>query len=298
MADRDWKSYNEQLVRRGELLLGFDFLDKWEDEVRKMNLDKRGKPFVYPESFVKFLAPVRVFFHLPYRQEEGFVEALSKFVPKLGAPDYTTIYRRVSAFVPEFEQSLADLADDVVIAVDSSGIKVTNRGDWIRELWNRRSKRGYLKIHLAVDVKTKQILALEVTDDRVGDADKFKELVNGARKVANVVRVLGDGAYDSRENFDFLEANGIEPGIRPRKGSSGKARGSWSRMYATREFIEDEDQWKMKVGYGMRWAVEGVFSSLKGMFGEFVRAKEFQNMIQEMKLKAFTYNLLLNFVKC
>lgn len=295
---RDWKKYNQELVRRGELLIGFDFLESWDQELKAMNLGKPGKPFAYPTGFVKFLAPVRVFFHLPYRQEEGFVEALSKFVPELRVPDYTTIYRRVSVFVPEFERSIGDLDDEVVIAVDSSGIKVTNRGDWIRELWNRKSKKGYLKIHLAVDVKTKQILAMEVTDDRVGDAEKFGDLVSGARKVANVVKVLGDGAYDSKENFDILEANGIEAGIRPRRGSSGKARGSWSRMYVTREFLEDEETWKRKVGYRERWAVESVFSCLKGMFGEFVSARKFQSMIQEMKLKAFTYNLLLNLAKC
>ena len=295
---RDWKEYNQELVRRGELLIDLVFLESWNQELKAMNRGKRGKPFAYPMSFVKFLAPVRVFFHLPYRQEEGFVEALSKFVPELKVPDYTTIYRRVSAFVPEFEQSLGDLDDEVIIAVDSSGVKVTNRGEWVRELWNRRSKKGYLKIHLAVDVKTKQILAIEVTDDRVADAEEFKDLINGAKKVANVVRVLGDGAYDSKENFDFLEANGIQAGIRPRGGSSGKARGSWPRMYTVREFLEDEGEWKRKVGYGKRWAVESVFSSLKGIFGEFVSAKRFLNMVQEMKLKAFTYNLLLKLTKC
>lgn len=190
------------------------------------------------------------------------------------------------------------LEGEVVIAIDSSGIKVTNRGEWVRELWNRKSKRGYLKIHLAVDVETKQILAMEVTDDRVSDSEKFKDLVNGARKVAKVVRVLADGAYDSKENFDFLDASGMEAGIKPGRGSSGKARGCWSRMYATREFLKGEDEWKRRVAYGKRWMAESVFSVLKGTFGEFVSAKKFQNMVQEMKLKAFTYNLLLNLLKC
>lgn len=297
MQKRDWKTYNQELVRRGELLIDLDFLENWDEELKSMNRGKRGRPFDYPTGFVKFLAPVRVFFHLPYRQEEGFVEALSKLVPGLKVPDYSTIYRRVSAFVPEFERSLGDLGDEVVIAVDSSGIKVTNRGEWVRELWGRKSRKGYLKIHLAVDVKSKQILAMEVTDDRIADAEKLKDLVKGASTVANVVRVLGDSAYDSKENFDFLEANGIEPGIKPRSSSSGKARGSWPRMYVTREFLEDEDAWKRKVGYGKRWMVESVFSSLKGMFGEFVSAKKFRNMVQEMKLKAFTYNLLLKLAK-
>jgi hypothetical protein len=37
----------------------------------------------------------------------------------------------------------------ILIAIDSTiGVKVTNRGEWIRHKWN--VKRGYLKIHVAV----------------------------------------------------------------------------------------------------------------------------------------------------
>ena len=32
-----------------------------------------------------------------------------------------------------------------------------------------QKKKGYLKIHVAVNVKTKEILALEVTDEKVHD---------------------------------------------------------------------------------------------------------------------------------
>ena len=38
-----------------------------------------------------------------------------------------------------------------MIAVDATGIKVTNCGDWMR-----RKRKGYVKIHVAVDTKTKQ----------------------------------------------------------------------------------------------------------------------------------------------
>ena len=34
---------------------------------------------------------------------------------------------------------------DIVIAIDSTGIKVTNRGQWLRDRWNIR-KKGYLNI--------------------------------------------------------------------------------------------------------------------------------------------------------
>jgi hypothetical protein len=59
--------------------------------------------------------------------------------------------------------------DGIVIALDSTGIKVTNRGQWMQEKWNIKKEKGYLKIHIAVNIKTKEILALEVTDEKVHD---------------------------------------------------------------------------------------------------------------------------------
>jgi transposase len=291
---RDWKTYNNQLVKRGELLLSLDFVENWEKELEEMNRGKRGKPYEYPESLIGFLAFPRYFFRLPYRQEEGFVEALRKFVPKLKVPNYSTICRRINDLQPKFERSLGNLGDDVVVAIDASGIKVTNRGDWIREQWNRKPRRGYLKIHIAVDTKTKQILAVEVTDERTGDVRMFRPLVERVLGRTRVKLVLADSAYDSRDSFNFLEERGIEPGIRIRRGASGKARGSWARRRAAGEFLKDERGWKRKVGYGRRWAVEGTFSNLKRFFGEHVMAQKFENMAKEMVLKAFCYNLLMN----
>ena len=44
--------------------------------------------------------------------------------------------------------------------------------------------------------------------------------------------------------------------------------------------------------YGKRWmAKETVFSSIKRMFGEYVSATRFQNMVKEMILKVSLYNL-------
>ena len=54
-----------------------------------------------------------------------------------------------------------------MITVDSTGIKVTNRGQWMNEKWSTQNRKGYLKIHVAVNIKTKEILALKVTDEKV-----------------------------------------------------------------------------------------------------------------------------------
>jgi hypothetical protein len=42
----------------------------------------------------------------------------------------------------------------------------------MQEKWQVR-KKGYLKIHIAVNTKTKEILPLEVTDEKVHDGRKI-----------------------------------------------------------------------------------------------------------------------------
>jgi hypothetical protein len=43
-------------------------------------------------------------------------------------------------------------------------MKVSNRGEWLREKW--KTRKGWIKVHFVVDVKTKKLLALEITDER------------------------------------------------------------------------------------------------------------------------------------
>ena len=69
----DWPSYNESLVRRGQVLLDFDVLDEWDYELSQMNEGKVGEPYDYPDSFMQLLGYMRAYFHLPYRQTQGVV---------------------------------------------------------------------------------------------------------------------------------------------------------------------------------------------------------------------------------
>jgi hypothetical protein len=74
----DWPSYNRSLVRRGEILFSYDFLDTWGYELDRMNEGKKGKPFVFPNSFILVIGYIRYSFHLPYRQTEGISKPLGK----------------------------------------------------------------------------------------------------------------------------------------------------------------------------------------------------------------------------
>jgi hypothetical protein len=46
----NWKKYNESLVRREEILLYFDVIDNWDNEIKEMNKNKKGRKLVYPNS--------------------------------------------------------------------------------------------------------------------------------------------------------------------------------------------------------------------------------------------------------
>ena len=112
----------------------------------------------------------------------------------------------------------------IVIAIDSTGIKVTNRGQWMRkDKWNVR-KKGYLKIHVAeVDVKSKKILSMKVTDEHVHDNKALPGLVGNIIKSNNMTSIgkifADDGAYDSNDIFRCISYYGILPCIKVRKNA-------------------------------------------------------------------------------
>ena len=292
MQKRNWKEYNDQLVRRGEFYISLDFMDNWENEVKSMNEKKRGRPYQFPNSLMQFLAFVHIAF-LPYRQMEGFLRKLSQYIPKLKAADYSTICKRMKKMDIKLPEE--KLGNDMIVALDSTGMKVSNRGEWMREKWKRR--RGWIKVHIVVDAKSKKLLAMEITDERTGDGKMLKPLIEKAEKnvgKGKIKRVSADGAYDSKENFEYLDGKGIEPAIKTRKNSSTKARGSPARARHVREMKElSYEGWRDKYRYGQRWMAEGFFSGIKRTFGETTRAKSVEGMFQEVKMKFSFYNALI-----
>ena len=107
------------------------------------------------------------------------------------------------------------------------------------------------------------------------------------------MRVLADGAYDSKENFRYLAGKGIEPAIRVRRNSSGRSRGCMPRKVVAAEYLEDPAGWRRRHGYGQRWMAESTFSSLKRLFGEHVSARRMEGMARELMVKASLYNLFI-----
>src|SRR5215467_7748987 len=175
-----------------------------------------------------------------------------------------------------------------------TGIKVANRGEWMRHKWHVR--KGYLKIHVAIDIKKKRILSLEGTSEEVQDSKMLKKLVDNVSENNKTKGVLTDGMYDSNNNFRYLSKNHIKPGIKTRRNSKIKSTNCRPRnMSVLRQQTNPKrwKRWKRSVSYGKRWMVETVFSCIKRMFGEYVNARKFHNMTKELIIKASLYNMFV-----
>ncbi|MCY4489924.1 MAG: hypothetical protein OXC46_00490 [Thaumarchaeota archaeon] len=83
---------------------------------------------------------------------------------------------------------------------DSTGIKQTKQGEWIRTKWQIR--RGFVKIYLLADIQ--KILAVMITDDKTGDSHMLKNLLG------TVVRPGCDAIEYGEIDCEELECEEIE----------------------------------------------------------------------------------------
>lgn len=289
---RDWADYNEKLTKRGTWFFDFSFLAKIKDELKEMNKEKVGRPYTYTNSFIEFESKLQPYFD--YRSIQGICIALSEKVKGFPINNYSNICRRVN----ELDLNLPEIDFDKPIYVgnDGSGIKVSNRGEWIRQKWQVR--RGWIKAVITMDVEKKKILDIEVFEKGDSEPDIFGRHIKQLIKQGVYIRKgCADGAHDKRKLFNTFETNGIEQVIKPRSNASTKARGSISRAREVRKFKElGYKEWAKQKEYGMRWATEGKFSCVKRKFGEYVRSTKKKNMILEARRKFVLYERMLSFI--
>jgi len=284
MVDRDWKEYNEHLVKRGEFYFHPKFLETWISEINSMNTGKVGQPYLYPRSMVEFLGVLHAK-NFDYRALEGFVRSLSKITFNFPVIDYSQICRRVNSLDIRFKT----VEENLVVAVDGSGEKVSNRGEWITKKWKVR--RGWIKVVIMGTPKGK-IIDIRVGNQKLDERKSARGMIRKNHKI--IKKVIMDGLHDCRDTFNICEQYKIETVIKVRKNASRKSKGSPRRRKEVILYQElGHKKWVKKTGYGIRWpASEGIFSGDKRIFGEIVRATKKRNMYHEVKLKFWAYNKL------
>lgn len=288
----DWRKTDERLIRRGELILELGFVENYQNELDSMNHGKEGRPYKLTPTYIQFLTTVRYLFQIPYRQLEGFTRALHRLVPQLPSGDYSGLRKRSLGLDPDPYERLKETDEPITIAVDSTGVKVRRAGGWVERKHGKRKR--YVKLHFAVAVETKEVVAMEISTDDVHDVKAFPDLLEGVEGRRRVACWLGDGAYDSGDVFEGLEERGIEPVIKPRRNARSDT-GPLSRGVAVGMIGElGYETWAKTVGYDRRWAAETAFSSFKRLFGEHSLARSMDGIAMELVAKVSLYNMLVN----
>jgi hypothetical protein len=91
-----------------------------------MNGNKKGKKYKFLDSFILFIGHIKVYFHTLQANTEGIIKTtVGMKVPTNKQPRYSQICRTNKLHIDI--NGIID-GDFVIIVIDSTGIKVMNRG--------------------------------------------------------------------------------------------------------------------------------------------------------------------------
>jgi hypothetical protein len=283
---RDWKKYNAQLVKRGEFLLDLGWVKNWDKELEEMNRGKVGQPYDYPNSLIE----VQGMFHaksLDYRMIEGITQQLVVIAQLPAANDYSTINRRVNKIDTKIKNKPRKIR---ALFNDGSGFQAINGGEYLREKYGKKNRR-WIQVTLLGDPDEKEPVSFEVNIIQSSEADSArKQLDDLLASGAKITAMGGDGAMDEMKLWKFLQEKKIKPIIKPDKNARTDTDCELRNKVVKERNKFGYKKWARKNKYGFRWpATEGIFSAVKRMFGEQIRATSDQGMIQEAAIKIWAY---------
>lgn len=210
MRKRNWREYNKKLVQRGSLTFLID-LKIIKNLAPKAQKKKKGRPLEFSDQFILILLMIKIHYKMPYRMLEGFTQFFFEQFKKMKVPTYSLTCKRakgLSAKLPKLSSSRPG-----TIIVDATGIKVQGEGEWKVKIHGKGRPRKWIKLHVAIDERTQEIVGEISTDSSVDDGKAFPKVIQQVQGRPNTV--IGDGAYDDRDVRDLIRQKGGKSLIPP-----------------------------------------------------------------------------------
>ena len=123
----NWPTYNQALVRRGDVTvwLSSDAIAAWTPR----RIGRRGGQRRYSDLAIETALTLRLIYHFPLRQAEGFLHALFGMMRlDLAAPDYTTLSRRNQHLTRRLRP--VPSGEGLHLVLDSTGLSIVGAGEW------------------------------------------------------------------------------------------------------------------------------------------------------------------------
>ena len=266
----NWALYDRALVGRGDITLWVspEAIGIWAP----VGVGRRGGQRKYSDIAIETGLTLRLLFHLPLRQAEGFLQSLFRMMGlKLEAPDHTTLSRRGQHL--DVRLARVPPRKGLHLIVDSTGLSIVGEGEWARAKHGGRGTRGWKKLHLGVD-RSGVIVAHALTEAAVDDAATAIALISAVD--ADIARVTADAAYDTIAFYQTATARGATVVVPPDKTARVSRRGPRSRARdRTIDRIKriGRRRWKKEVGYHRQARVENAFFRYKSIIGGSLRAR-------------------------
>lgn len=172
--------------------------------------------------------------------------------------------------------------------MDSSGFSVSRFVRWYDEKYGcERSGHDWVKVHIVCGVNTHVVTAAAIYGRDTGDSPIMPELVDTTKENFTIKEMSADKAYLSVENVEKVFAAGGIPFIAPKINTTGGAGGLFEKMFHFYQFQRDD----FLKHYHKRSNVESVFSAVKRTFGDSVRSRKDEAMVNEVYAKLICNNL-------
>ncbi len=173
MRYRNWSHYNKSLVQRGSLTFLID--PKILKTLAPLKKAGKGRPQEFSNHLIQLLLTIKIFYKLPYRLLEGFYRSLfKKLALKIKLPTYSLLCKRSKTLSLEVKLSPRQPS---TILVDATGFKVMGEGEWKVKVHGKGRPRKWIKVHVAIDPQTQEVISEVTTENSVGEASAFSELI-------------------------------------------------------------------------------------------------------------------------
>ena len=85
----NWSSYNQALIKRGNISIWFDPQTKWYAQPQA----KHGRNQAYSDTAIQYCLMIKSIYRVSLRMVTGFVRSLIQLGVRWIAPDYSTLCR-------------------------------------------------------------------------------------------------------------------------------------------------------------------------------------------------------------
>jgi len=288
---RNWPEYEAGLKKRGDLTVWLS-----DDALQSWRVPAEGKPGgqrTYSDVAIEAALTIRMVFHLPLRQTEGFLRSLAQLLElDLPIPDHTTLSRRLKE-LGDIQFRRLPTYRPIHVLIDSTGLRIH-----VGHVQNPPRYRDWRKLHLAVDAETGEIVASDLTVRRTHDCSPVPDLLEQLDDP--IESFSADGAYDTRAVYEAAHGRGKGRAVRVLIPPGRDAQLSSSPSVAQQERNRNirsirklgRHGWHTSSGYSRRSLVENTMCRYKTIIGRSMRSLSFDGQQVEVRLASRILNTM------